>query len=680
MVPMLILPKVFSPQWCGAVLCLLLLHLSSPFSGAAELHLNGNWSIPYGDDDGPWILGQSYSVSVDQELTAAMNIGGNVRYTTTEQQSSDKTSTLTPSLFFGITNDLFRFNLSGSQSDRKTDSEPTATTRSWTSSISTNIPNQLWPQFRLSYGETKDTNDENPATIDSKSENLSASVDYSWRYIKFLYSYRHDNTTDRPSNSKSKTIGHTTNVQLSKDLFDNRLSVSASHQYSINTTKVSTTTVGGQVLVDLVAAAAYGGIDNTPDDGALPAVPTLNDQDFFTSTGIGIPSVTDSLNLALQINLQTFSRLEFYFDRLMTTVTQNRLHWRFYTSMDNMIWSPLAILPSIVFIEEDNRNVARIIFPTPIKGVRYIKAVVTADPGLDNAFFSEILAQDEIDGSGGTVSNDYTTENYQTSITYRPWEPFQVGYSFSRSLTDSDRSPLSTQDNHTVSSHLDLNRFFMVSASLSKNIDDVEGQEKRKTDSASVSYQAAPVDTMTFSLNGTRSDYYIDSLKDRSISSISTTLATVIIPDFTANVSYQTSTSKNYIDNDESTSDSYTINLMARINPRLNLSYYYSYNEIGTHNASLLFHPSDLLSFTFNAMLTEATQSYSASTHYQLTRKIQADAHYLFSTTDGDDSSGSRLNLNWNMSSYLSVRNSLAWQQDSTGDKWWGLITISYNF
>ena len=677
---MLIVSKVFSPQWYGAVLCLLLLHLSSPFGCAETLHLNGNWSIPYGDDDGPWILGQSYSVSVDQEITAAMNIGGNVRYTTTEQQSSDKTSTLTPSLFFGITNDLFRYNLSGSQSDRKTGSEPTATTRSWTSSISTNIPNQLWPQFRLSYGETKDTNDANPATVDSDSENLSASVDYTWRYIKFLYSYRHDNTTDRPSNSKSKTIGHSTNIQLSKDLFDNRLSVSASHQYSINTTKVSTTTVGGQVLVDLVASAAYAGVDNTPEDGALPALPSLNDQDFFTSTGLGIPAVTDSLNLALQINLQTFQRLEFYFDRLMTTVTQNRLHWTFYTSMDNMIWSPLATIPSLTFIEEDSRSIARIIFPTPIKAVRYIKAVVTADTGLDNAFFTEILAQDEISGSSGTVSNDYTAENYQTSITYRPWEPFQIGYSFSRSLTDSDRSPLSTQDNHTVSSHLNLNRFFMVSTSLSRNIDDVEKQEKRKTNSASVSYQATPVDTMTFSLNGTRSDYYIDSFKERSISSISTTLATVIIPDFTANVSYQTSTSKNYIDNNDTTSDSYTINLMARINPQLNLSYYYSYNEIGTHNASLLFHPSDLLSFTLNAMLTEETQSYSASTHYQLTRKIQADAHYLFTTTDGDDSHGSRLNLNWDMSSFLSIRNSLAWQQDSMGDKWWGLVTISYNF
>jgi len=677
---MLIASKVFSPQWREVVFCLLLLHFSVSFGCAAILHLNGNWSAPFGDDDSPWILGQSYSISLNQELTTAINIGANVRHTTTEQQSSKKTSTLTPSLSFGITNDLFRFNLSGSQNDRKTGSGSTSTTRSWISSISTNFTNQLWPQFRISYGKTNDTNDATLPTVGSDSKNLSASVDYHWQFIKLLYNYRND-TTSRLSDSKSHTVGHSTNIQFSKNLFDDRFSVSASHQYSVNSTEVSTTIVGGQVLIELVASAAYAGIDNTPADDALPALPTLNDQDFFTSSGIDIPTVGDSLNLALQINLQTFRHLEFYFDRLMTTTTQNRLHWTFYTSMDNMIWSPLAVIPSMTFIEEDNRSIARAIFPIPINGIRYVKAVITAAPGLDNAFFSEILVRDEINGSAETVTNDYIAENYQTSITYRPWESFQIGYSFNRNLTDSDRSPLSTQDNHTLSSHLNLNRFFMVSASLSENSDKIEDQAIRTIRTASISYQAAPVDMMTFSLNGTRSDYRIGRMKGRSTTTVSATLVTVIVPDFTANVSYQTNTSQNYSDNNETNSDSYTINLMARINPRLNLSYYYSYNEIGTHNVSLLFHPSDLLSFTFNTMLTEVTQSYSASAHYRLTHKIQADAHYIFSTTDGnDDANGSRINLTWDISRSLSLRQSLAWQKDSTEDKWSGIITVSYNF
>ena len=252
-----IYPKIFFLHWGEVGLCLILLLFSATAGWSAMLHLNGNWSTPFGDDDGPWILGQSYSLSVDQEITSAINIGGNVRYTSQEQQASEKTTTLTPSLSFGISNDLFRFNLSGSQEDRQKGSDPITTTRNWTSSISTNFPNKLWPQFRLSYGETQDSNNATPMTIDSDSKNLTAGTDYSWRFIKLLYSYTNSKNNDRIGHSESQTIGHSTNVQLTKDFFDDSLSLRASHQYSINTTEATTTVIGGQVIVDLVASAAY---------------------------------------------------------------------------------------------------------------------------------------------------------------------------------------------------------------------------------------------------------------------------------------------------------------------------------------------------------------------------------------------------------------------------------------
>lgn len=675
-----IFSKIFSLHWGEIGLCLILLLFTATVGWSAMLHLNGNWSTPFGDDDGPWILGQTYSLSVDQEVTSAINIGGNVRYTSQEQQANDKTTTLTPSLFFGISNDLFRFNLNGSQEARQKGSDPSTTTRSWTSSFSTNFPNKLWPQFRLSYGETDDSNDANPATIDSDSKSLTAGADYSWNFLKLLYNYTNSKNRDRISHSKSQTTGHSTNIQLTKELFEDRLSLRASHQYSINTTEATTTVIGGQIVVDLVASAAYAGIDNTPLTDPLPAMPTLNDQDFFTATPAQIPLVGDLLNLGLQINLQTFKRLQFYFDRLITTTTQNRLHWTFYTSMDNNNWSPLAATPALIYIEEDNRTVARIIFPTALVGFRYIKAVIAADPGPDTAFFTEILAQDEINSPEDTIRNDYTSETYQANINYRPWDSFQIGYSFNRNLTNSDRSPQSTQDNHTVSSHLNLNRFFMMSLSAGENTDKIEGQSDNVNRTYAVSYQTNPVDTITFSINGTRSDYYEAEDKVRTSNSISTTLATVIIPDLTANISYQNNKSEDYQDKSKTASDTYTINLTARINPRLNLSYYYNYNEISTHNASLLYHPSDLLSLTVSMMVTDNTQNYSTSAHYRLTRKVQTDIYFYYSMTDDENSYGSRFNINWDISSFLTLRQSLDWRKDSTDERWSGLISLSYNF
>ncbi len=679
---MLMTTKPFSLLWYAAGLCLFLIHLSAPSSSAVLLHLNGNWSVPFGDDDGPWDLGQSYNLSLDHDPTAMINLNGNLRYTTTEQQREDKTSTLAPSLSVGVNNDLFRFNLSGSQNIRQTGNDPTYTYQSWSSNFSTNFENTLYPQFRLSYGQSVSSNDARPVTLDSDSDNFSAGVDYQWDFIKLRYNYRNDTNTDEISHSTNKTVGHSTNVQLTKNLFNNRLSLSASHQYSINTTETSTTIDGGQILVDLIAAAAFAGIDNTPADDPLPPLPALNDQDFLTATSAQIPAVGQSLNLALQVDLQTFSRLKLYFDRNLSTTTQGRLHWSFYTSQDNDNWVPIPAIPSVDYIEEveNDHTIARVIFPNPVSGVRYVKIVLDADPGFSTAYITEIVSQEEVTGSSDTVTNDYTAQNIQASVNYRPWGPLQLGYSFNRSISDSDRSALSVQDNHIFSTHLNMNRYVNISLSAGEYRDKIKGQDDTWNRTYAFSYQLSPVDSTTFSLNGTRNDHYIGDQKDHSTDSISANLATVIVPDLTANLTYQWNLNRDFEDNTTTRDNTCTANLMARVSSRLNISYFYSYNEVSSHSASLLYHPSELLSFTASAMVEEETQSYSTSLHWRLTNKIQTDLRYILSFIDQETSHGSRFNLNWDISSYLSIRQSLDWSKSETENRWSGLITVSYNF
>jgi len=679
---MLMTTKPFYPVWCAVGLCLLLIHLSAPFSEAVLLHLNGNWSIPFGDDDGPWDLGQSYNLSFDHDPTAMINLNGNVRYTTTEQQGEDKTSTLAPSLSLGVNNDIFRFNLSGSQNIRQTGDDPTYTYQSWSSNFSTNFANDLFPQLRLSYGQSTSKNDANPVTLDSDNDNFSAGIDYQWEFIKLRYNYRNDTNNDNISHSTNQTIGHSTNIQLTKNLFNNRLLLSASHQYSINTTETSTTVDGGQVLVDLIASAAFATIDNTPTNDPLPPLPALNDRDLLTATSAQIPTVGQSLNMALQVDLQTFSRLKLYFDRNLSSTTLGRFHWSFYTSQDNDNWVPVTMVPSIDYIEEieNDHTIVRVIFPAPLTGVRYIKVVLDADPGFSTAYFTEIISQEEVSGTADTVTNDFTSENIQASVNYRPWRVLQLGYSFNRSITDSDRSARSVQDNHIVSSHLNLNRYVNISLSVGEYSDKVSGEEDLWNRSYAFSYQMSPVDSTTFSLNGTRNDHYIGTRKDHSTDSISANLATVIVPDLTANLTYQWNLNRNFTDHSDARDNTCTANLMARISSRLNISYFYSYNEVSSHSASLLYHPSELLSLTASAMVEEETQSYSASLHWRMTNKIQTDLRYILSYIDQEVSHGSRFNLNWDVSSYLSIRQSLDWSKSDIEDRWSGLITISYNF
>ena len=185
---------------------------------------------------------------------------------------------------------------------------------------------------------------------------------------------------------------------------------------------------------------------------------------------------------------------------------------------------------------------------------------------------------------------------------------------------------------------------------------------------------------MSFSLNGTRSYHYVGNIKDRLSDSISANLSTVIVPDLTANFICQWNQSQNYIEDSDINTTGYTLDLMARLNARLNLSYYYNYYETGSHRISLTYHPSEQLSFIASTMQTEETQSYSSSVHWRITHKIQTDLRYSLSCGDQGDSHNSRFNLSWNVSSYLSVRQSIDWDKSDSDSSWSGLITVSYNF
>jgi hypothetical protein len=633
-------------------------------------------------DDGPWTMGQTYNLSLSHDPTSAITLSGNMRYATTQQQAGDKTTTLAPSATISLTNDIFRFNLSGTQNERQTGSDPTSINRSWSSNLSSNLDNPLWPQLRLSYSEANNTNDAKPVTIDTDSNSFAASIDYNWEFIDLLYNYRTSTSTNNLTDAQNKSDSQSTNIQFRKTLFSNKLSLSASHQYSINNSTASSSTNNGLFILDVSASSAYADIDNTPLNDALPAIPALNDNDLVTATTVELPPFGDQLNVALQINLETFNRLSIYFDRSVLVGTQQRLHWTFYTSQDNDLWTQLSATPSLTYTEDNGRTIAEFTFTTPIVAARYIKAVVETDIGFDTAFITELQAFEQIDNVSNTeeITSKNTTENIQASINYRPWSQWQLGYSFNRSTSDPERGVLSVQDNHSVNSHLDLNRYFAVSCSVSENTDAVAGMDDQVNRSYAFSYRANPLNDLNFSLNGTRSNHFDGNTKDRSSDSISSNISTVILPDLSANISYMWSKSQNFLDASTTNSSSYTFNLMARINERLNLSYYYSYNDVDSHRASLSYRPSDLLSLTASIMQTDATQSYSSSLHWRITPKIQTDLRYSLSCGDQGNSHNSRFNLSWDISSYLSVRQSIDWNKTDTDSGWSGLLSASYNF
>ncbi len=79
-------------------------------------------------------------------------------------------------------------------------------------------------------------------------------------------------------------------------------------------------------------------------------------------------------------------------------------------------------------------------------------------------------------------------------------------------------------------------------------------------------------------------------------------------------------------------------------------------------------------------MVKKETQSYAPSLHWRMTDKIQTDLRYILSFNDQETTHNVRFHMNWDISSHLSVRNSMDWTKDDSDERWSGLIALSYNF
>lgn len=659
-----------------------LLWLFAPNSNATGLRLNGNWSTPFGDDDGPWNLGQSYNLSLGHDFTSAIKMSANFRYSTNERQGYDKTETMSPSMALGLTNDLFRISINGTQNQRWSGNSPKSTTTTWNSTIASNLTDQRWPQLRLSYGESNATNDDSPSTQDTDNKNFSTSMDYSWNFIQLLYNYRNSQNIDHISHRETDSQNHSSNIQIAKSIWDNKISFSGSYQYSKSTSTTSlTNSSGDNIILDVPSSGSFAGLDSTPETDALPSVPQLNDGNTVSPTTIGLPDIFNQLNVALQINFNPTNRLQVHFDRQLNLATQQRLHWTLYTSIDGNTWTLLPEIPTIEFIDEDDQTYALLSLATEIRTARYIKTVITTDVGYDNAFLTEIIAQQSVllTDEKTEFSTSNQTQQSQASINYRPWEQFQIGYSFSQNKNKPSNGAVSTQQTHSINSHINWNRYFALSLNMGESTDTIEGLAENRSRSYSFSYLTSPIDSVNFSINGTRSNQFEDNSKTQTSDSISSNITAIIVPDLTSSVSYVWSKSTNYSSELATTNSSYSFNLMARISSRLNVSYYLSHQESATHRLSLSYRPSDLISTTLSAMKSDEATSYSTTIHWRITPKIQNNLSYNLTKADSDISHNATYNFSWNISQHLSVRQNMKWSQSQDESTWSGLLSLSYN-
>nr|WP_320116138.1 hypothetical protein [uncultured Desulfuromonas sp.] len=656
---------------------------------SALLQLNGNWNQPYGDDSDSWKLGQSYSLSLGNDLTSALRFSGSMRYTTNQSQDTATTETLAPSLRMGLNNDLFDISVNASQTERKTGSSDTTLNRSWNTTFVTRLDESYWPRLRVNFGQNSTTNDSSPKTTDTHSTNVSSSLNYTWHGMTLLYDFTNSITTNEITETENDTTTHTLRGQLQQSLWNNRVNIIASHQYSHNRSISTTTGSSREITQNIHVVSGLYSLDDTPQDDALGNESALIDGDRLTSTTVQLIQPTQTVNVGVQINLNPFNELIFYLNREIDQSIRNLLNWTFYTSQDNQNWSQMATFVSPSYELENGQTIVRFNFDQEIENIRYVKAILTRSVSTETVYLTEIevnylLTLNEGDNA---YTSTTTSQRSQAGISVRPWEKWSLGYTAQRHENRTSSDTHSVQLNQSFNSALTWNRFFALSMNINDNTDDIDGQDPTTSRSYSLAYQANPLNTLTFSLGATRSERYTDTDKTNQTDNINCHLSAVLFPDLSAGVSANWNQIKTFDDDNgdaTSKSRSYQFNLATRFTPRFNFSANCSLTqddeEDGGFSYSLnsTYRPSSYFSMTTSYQHGNG-DSFSHRFNLWLTNKIQSDVRYTFIKTDSTLQS-IRFSAIWNLSQQLNLRNTINWSKDDEDTTWKGLATVNYNF
>lgn len=656
-------------------------------AASSPLHLTGNWSQPYGDDSDQWKLGQSYNLDLSNDLTSALRMSANMRYTTNKKKDSADTETLSPSVLIGLNNDLFNLSLNGMENRRKVEDELTTINRSWSTTFISSLDERYWPQLRLNYSQNTTTDDASPKTSDQQSDIFDSSLKYKWRFLSFLYDFTNSIDTNKIEDTENENTNHSARIQWQDTYWNNRLSVIASHKYSHDKNTITATSGSSQISRPLLPSAGITSLDDTPSNDPLASEPALIDNDLFTPTGVELLQPTETVNVGVQINLESFNELVFYLDREIDATTQSRLSWSFYGSLNNDDWSPVTTPTTIIYSVEDGRTLVTVEFPSAVENLRYIKAVVTSTAGVSTAFITEIDVNQLVTLAPGDSSLTTLTRTHlsQGSISFRPWDQWNLGYTFNRNDTDSDSRSQSLQFNQTLNSALNLNRYFALSMSVTETTDDIEDQDTIKNRSYALSYRATPLNSLSFSLGGTRTEHFIDSSLNSRSDTLNSHLSATLFPDLTAGLSANWTRSQDKENNEETTNWDYRFDIAARFTDSFNLSASYTYrdNDDGSsdnnYEINTVYRPSTYISLTTGYKRNDATDNLYSTLNFRLTRKIQTDFRYAYLKADTTVQSAS-FNLTWNLSTIFNLRQSLAWADDGEEQTWSGLTTLNYNF
>jgi hypothetical protein len=329
---------------------------------------------------------------------------------------------------------------------------------------------------------------------------------------------------DRVRSTEITTMTHSGEVRFADIFFHDRWDVTGNWNGAYR--KVTVDSAGtGEILIPAFPVTGGFDLDDTPDDGALAALPALVDGNTLVGTGVNLglpPPAGDArprnfgadLGLDLGVNV-----LRVWVDRELPPEISSRFSWEIWTSLDGTTWVRRSTVAPAPFGPFDDRFELR--FPTV--NTRYLKVVVRPlNASVPNASAWPTILVTELElflsqPSGSASSTTSSTRNLvQANSRLRLLK--DVGFYYETGFYGV--AVTGSPTNWTLSNGLSIQRQFSDVWSLFGRLTREDGYDRggRRTGYIyTASVYANPLDTLRHSLTFSGTDQDREGFRTQSV-------------------------------------------------------------------------------------------------------------------------------------------------------------------
>ncbi len=658
-------------------LCLFpaLLLITAPAAMADGLSYTGIYG--YSEDMNGRFLQQtnhSANLAMEQDLTWAMNLSEDLRYSQSYQERGLYREDINPAARLGVNNDLFAVSLAASQSENRVEGKDPVFSRSTQADINSTWKGRWLPSLHVGVGSDRDYTDSDPRTSDRQIDHINTNADWGMGGIGLYYDFLAKKDKDRVAGSEYDFVSHLARFTANRTFWRDRLSFGFSHSYNFSSSdNANTATSAGLVFQKLVLSQALSGVDTTPLTGALGNNPGLNDGNR-NNAALSVTVPGQGYNIVARVDLQTVDYLYLYTTSDLSSLLSS-FSWRLYTSPNGSNWTQVTLNSSSVTFNPQNLR-----FEVPAGGLSAVYVKVVLDYALASPLpaFTEIEAYDvTVAAAGSQLKNttDITTNQTSLSLGLRASENVKLSYSLSLYKKEYDPGRDSENRSQTGSANWHPNRYFDSTVTVGDSWRRESGQLDNSSRIYGLQLGSSILDTLDLNSSGSYTDNWRGEVKVSRNQHYTFDLTAQLYPDLRGLYSLTHDITETVATGAEDKSLAQTLEFSSDLTPRLASTVSGRYLEVDnpagkttTYVSGLSFawHPGDLLSFTLQGTRTWhpgyiESQVLSVGANSKTSVNTQLDLTYILTKKNTTSQSGT-VSFRWNLTRWLYWQNSGVYQ------------------